>query len=167
MKSLVDDLIQKHFIEECHSGLSANNASPVPKPGSKARIPWRLVGAYRYLTEQTVLDEHPLPLIETMIQVQGLNRIFTIIDLKQGFHQMPLAPESRPCTAFLVGRKRYQWKVMSMGINNAGAFFQRMMDEILGDLEGIHCYIGDILVGSRGGSDKGMFTKHYKTCGES
>ena len=39
MKALVDDLIQKHFIEECHSGLWANNAFPVPKPGFKARIP--------------------------------------------------------------------------------------------------------------------------------
>ena len=90
-----------------------------------------------------------------------MNRIFTIIDLRQGFHQMPLAPEYRPYTAFWVGRKRYQWKVMPMGIKNAGAFFQRMMDEILGDLEGIHCYIDNILVGSCGGSDKEMFTKHY------
>ena len=161
MKALVDDLIQEHFIEECHSGLWANNAFPVPKPGSKAKIPWRLVDDYRYLNEQTVLDEHPLPLIEKVIQDQGLNRIFTIIDPNQGFHQKPLAPESRPCTAFWVGRKRYQWKVMPMGIKNAGAFFQQMMDEILGDLEGIHCYIDDMLVGSRGKSDKEMFTKHY------
>ena len=146
---------------ECHSGLWPNNPFPVPKPGSKAKILWRLVGDYRYLNEQTVLDEQPLPLIEKVIQDQGLNRIFNIIDLEQGFHGMPLAPESRPCTAFWLGRKRYQWKVMPMGIKTAGAFFQRMMDEILGDLGGIHCYIDDILVGSRGGSDKDMFTKHY------
>ena len=161
MKALVDDLITKHFIEECHSGFWANNAFPVPKSGSKAKIPWRSLGDYRYLNEQTVLDEHPLPLIEKVIQDQGLNRIFTIIDLKQGFHQMPLAPESRPCTAFWVGRKRYQWKVMPMGIKNAGAFFQRMMDEILGDLDGIHCYIDHILVGSRGDNDKEMLSQHH------
>ena len=162
MKALMDDLIQKHFIEKCHSGLWANNAFPGPKPGSKAKILWRLVGDYRHLNEQTVLDEHPLPLIEKVIQDQGLNRIFTIIDLEHGFHQVPLAPEFRPCTAFCVGRKRHQWKVIPMGIRNAGAFSQRMMDEILVDLEGIHCYIDDILVGSRGDSDKEAFTTHYK-----
>ena len=161
MKALVDDCTEKHFIEECHSGLWANYAFPVPNPGSKAKIPWRLVGDYRYLNEQTVLDEHPLPLIEKVIQDQGLNRIFTIIDPKQAFHQMPLAPESRRCTAFWVGRKRYQWKVMSMGIKNAGAFFQQMMDESLGALEGIHCYLDDILVGSHGGSDKEISTERH------
>ena len=143
MKALVDDPIQKHSIEDCHSGLWAINAFQVPKPGSKAKIPPRSVGDYRYLNEQTLLDEHPLPLIERVIQDQGLNRIFTIIDARQGFHQMPIAPESRPCTAFWVGRKRYQWKVMPMGIRNAGAFFQRMMDYILGDLEGMNCYIDE------------------------
>ena len=159
MKALVDDLIEKHFIEECHSGLRAKDAFPVPKPGSQTKIPCRLLGDYRYLYERTVLDKTPLPLPGKVIQDRGLNQIFTVIDLKQGFDQMPLAPESRPCTAFWLGRKRYQWKVMPMGIRNAGAFFQRMMDEILGDLEGIHCYIDDILVVSHGESDDEMFTK--------
>ena len=160
MKAMVDDLINQHFIEEYHSGLWANNAFPVLKPGSKSNIPWRRVGHYRHLSKQTVLDEHPLPLTENMIQDQGLNWIFTIIDLKQGFHQMPPAPESQPRTAFWLRRKQYLWRVMPMGIKNAGAFFQQMTDEMLGDLKTIHCYIDDILVGFRAGSDNEMLTKH-------
>ena len=41
MKALVDDLIQKHFIEECHSGLWANNAFGWEGSGINGRLcPW-------------------------------------------------------------------------------------------------------------------------------
>ena len=37
--------------------------------------------------------------IEDMLQKQHRRRILTVIDLKHGYHQMPLAEESRACTA--------------------------------------------------------------------
>jgi hypothetical protein len=40
----------------------------------------------------------PLPKIEDILIKQGANQIFSIIDLKQAFHQQPLHPDSRPIT---------------------------------------------------------------------
>ena len=51
------------------------------------------------LNAQTQHDSYTLPLIEDMLQKQHRRRIFTVIDLKHGYHQMPLAEESRACTA--------------------------------------------------------------------
>ena len=145
MNEVVQDLLEKGFLEESWDTQWANPVFPVPKkkPGT-----WRLVGDYRYINQCTLPDNHPLPLIEDLIEKHGKNKLFTIIDMKQGFHQMPLKPESRACTSFIVGSKKYQWKVMPMGIKNAPCQFQRMMDFVLQGLDCASCYIDDIIIGT-------------------
>ena len=77
--------------------------SHVPASGpprlSLFRRRWQLVVDYRGLKKQTKFGSYTLPLIEDMLQRQNGRRLFTVIDLKHGYHQMPFAPESRACTA--------------------------------------------------------------------
>ena len=54
-----------------------------------------------------------------------------MIDLKHGYHQMPLAKESRACTAMSTPLGPLQWKVMPMGVTNGNAAFQRMLESLL------------------------------------
>ena len=54
-----------------------------------------------------------------------------MIDLKHGYHQMPLAEESRACTAMSTPLGPLQWKVMPMGVTNGNAAFQRMLENLL------------------------------------
>ena len=87
----------------------ASHAFLVPK---KEKGEWRLVVDYRGWNEQTEHDSYPLPLIDTILQKQQKKRIFTVLDPKHGYHQMPLHPDSRPCTAMstpLTPRKRCLW----------------------------------------------------------
>ena len=86
---------------------------------------------YRSLNTQTQHDSYTLPLIEDMLQKQHRRRIFTVIDLKHGYHQMPLAEESRSCTAMSTPLGPLQWKVMPMGVTNGNAAFQRMLEDLL------------------------------------
>ena len=60
---------------------------PVPKknPGD-----YRLVEDFRDLNAATVDDAHPLPRIEDILQRQGACKIWSVLDLKSGYHQMPL-----------------------------------------------------------------------------
>ena len=46
--------------------------------------------------------------------------------------------------------KRYQWRVMPMGIKNGPAMFQRVMDHVLQGLDCADVYIDDIIIGSSG-----------------
>ena len=69
--------------------------------------------------------------IEDMLQKQHRRRIFTVIDLKHGYHQMPLAEESRACTAMSTPLGPLQWKMMPMGVTNGNAAFQRMLENLL------------------------------------
>ena len=47
-------------------------------------------------------------------------------------HNMPLHPDSRPCTAMTTPLGPMQWRVVPMGAKNGNAAFQRMMEDLLG-----------------------------------
>ena len=109
---------------------------------------------YRQLNGATLPDAHPLPLIKNMLENQSKHKIFTIVDLSKGFHQIPLHPESRAKTAMNLAGKRYQWRVMPMGIKNGPAIFQRVMDHVLQGLDCADVYIDDIIIGSSGATEE-------------
>ena len=127
MEKILREFIERGWLEPCH----CEWASPcfiVPK---KVAREWRLVVDYRGLNAQTQHDSYTLPLIEYMLQKQHRRRIFTVIDLKHGYHQMPLADEPRACTAMSTPLGPLQWKVMPMGVTNGNAAFQRMLENLL------------------------------------
>ena len=127
MEKILRDFIKRGWLEPCHSEW-ASPCFVVPK---KVAGEWRLVVDYRGLNAQTQHDSYTLPLIEDMLQKQHRRRIFTVIDLKHGYHQMPLAEESRACTAMTTPLGPLQWKVMPMGVTNGNAAFQRMLENLL------------------------------------
>ena len=55
-----------------------------------------------------------------------------MLDLKHGYHQMPLHEDSRACTAMSTPLGPMQWKMLPMGAKNGNAVFQRMMEDLLG-----------------------------------
>ena len=145
MKKLLADFIERGWIEPSNSEW----ASPAFIVLKKEKGEWRLVVDYRGLNEQTEHDSYSLPLIDTILQKQQRKRIFTVLDLKHGYHQMPLHPDSRPCTAMSTPLGPMQWKVMPMGAKNGNAAFQRMMEDLLGPVR--DCadpFVDDIIIGS-------------------
>ena len=60
---------------------------------------WGLVVDYRDLNPESQHGVYSLPLIDNLPQKQQKRRIFSVVDLKHGYHQMPLKEESRDCTA--------------------------------------------------------------------
>ena len=56
---------------------------------------WCYRGYSRGLNEVTVHDSYNLPLIDSLLQKQAAMKVFTVLDMKEGYHQMPLAKESR------------------------------------------------------------------------
>ena len=106
-------------------------ASPCFVVPNKAAGQWRLVVDYRGLNAQTQHNSYTLPLIEDMLQKQFWRRIFKVINVKNGYHQIPLAEESCACTARSTPLGPRQLKVMPMGVTNGNAAFQRMLEKLL------------------------------------
>ena len=150
------------WVEEVTYSPWAANAFCVPRKGATSMRQWREVNDYRYVNEWTEADAHPMPLIDELVQKRSSDKIFTIIDMKKGFHQLILHPDDRKITAVNVGGKRYQWRVMPMGIKNGPAIFQKFMDGVLGDIECCSCYVDDIIIGSTGDTEEELLRNHER-----
>ena len=145
MKKLLAEFIERGWIEPSDSECTSP-AFIVPK---KQKGEWSLVVDYRGLNEQTEHDSYSLPLIDSILQKQQKKRIFTVLDLKHGYHQMPLHPDSSPCKAMSTPLGPMQWKVVPMGAKNGNAAFQRMMEDLLRPVRDCaHPFVDDIIIGS-------------------
>jgi len=75
---------------------------------------------------------------------------FSKFDLKSGFHQVTMHPNSIKWTVFSCSEGLFEWKVMTFGLKNAPQIFQRKMDNIFRNYkEFTYTYIDDVLVFSK------------------
>ena len=111
---------------------------------------------YRKLNEVTIKDSYPLPRIDELIDTIGAAKWFTTMDLASGYWQVRVKEKDRPKTAFVTRYGLYEFNVMPFGLTNAPATFQRVMDQVLGRINGQFAlvYIDDINVFS------GTFEEH-------
>ena len=163
LRKIVDQWLEKKFIERPTKGnvewLSA--AFPVPKKSST--FPWRGVADMRLPNKHTRRCSYPLPCIEDILIRQGAKQIFSILDLRQAFHQQPMDPESRHITCTHTPYGIFQWRVNVMGLKNAAIQFQMMVDDRLEPVRDIaDVYIDDIIVGTRVGEGEDLIAAHDK-----
>ncbi len=59
--------------------------------------------------------------------------IFSTFDLKDGFFQVRLSEDSKPCTAIRTVVGSLQYKHLPKGLKNSPGTFQRILNTILGD----------------------------------
>ena len=76
--------------------------------------------------------------------------MFTKLDLTKGYYQVPVAKGDIPKTAVITPFGLFEWIRMPFGLRNAGCTFQRMMDQILGDIPHCFVYVDDLLIASPG-----------------
>ena len=106
-----------------------------------------MVYNYNRLNDNTVEDGYTIPSKEILINRIQNAKWFSKFDLKSGFHQVKMEPESIKWTAFSCSEGLYEWQVMPFGLKNAPAIFQRKMDNIFNDYKTFtYVYIDDILV---------------------
>lgn len=108
----------------------------------------RPVVDYRGLNKVTVPVRHPIPLInELQDRLQG-SKFYTKIDLKTGFNLVRVAKGHEWKTAFRCKYGLYEYRVMPLGLINAPATFQAMMNHIFKDLidSGLLVYLDDLLI---------------------
>lgn len=103
---------------------------------------------YRALNRITKPNHAPIPRTDEMFDRIGRARVFSKLDLKAGFHQIRVREEDIEKTAFKTKYGMFEFMVMPMGLCNAPATFQALMNSIFGDCidEFMVIYIDDILI---------------------
>ena len=109
---------------------------------------WRVCGDYRRVNARTTDDRYPVRTLQDFTSELHGKSIFSKIDLMKGYHQIPVADDDVRKTAVITPFGLFVFPRTPFGLKNAGQDFQRLMDEILGDVPRVFVYIDDILVAS-------------------
>ncbi|UYV67535.1 K02A2.6-like [Cordylochernes scorpioides] len=114
----------------------------VSKPEGKIRICVDLTKLNQYIRR----ENYPLPATEHILGQLGNACYFSKLDANSGFWQFGLAKESQKLTTFITPFGRFFFKRIPFGITSAPEIFQRKMTQLLGNIEGVVCFMDDIVV---------------------
>ena len=93
---------------------------------------WRPCGDYRHLNLATKADLYPPPHMEDLSSKLAGMKIFSTIDLRKGYWQVPVREQDIKKTAVITPFGLFEFCRMPFGLRNAGQTFQRMMDILVG-----------------------------------
>ena len=90
----------------------------------------------------------PTPHTDDTLDLLARSKYFSTLDLMSGYWQVEVDEGSREKTAFITHGGLFEFLVMPLGLCNAPATFQRLMESVLAGLVGDCCvvYLDDILV---------------------
>ena len=100
---------------------------------------------YRAVNTVVKHDAYPLPRIEDLLEATSGSRYFSILDQTSAYWAIPLGPDSQEKTAFITEYGLFQWTRQPFGLKTSPASFQRVMEDVLGELlrEQVVVYLDD------------------------
>ncbi|XP_026752395.2 uncharacterized protein K02A2.6-like [Galleria mellonella] len=98
------------------------------------------------INQHVQIDDYPLPRFEEITSKLSGGQLFTKIDLKDAYLQLLIHPNSRKYLTIVTHKGYFRYKRLPFGISFAPAVFQRTMHHILSGLDGVVCYLDDILI---------------------
>ena len=144
IQSEIEKMLQEGVIEE---STSPWRAQVLITTGERQRK--RLVVDYsRTINRFTSLDAYPLPRMDDLAAEISRYKIYSSLDLKSAYHQIPIREEEKLYTAFEANGKLYQFCRVPFGVTNGVACFQRTMDSLIKqhNLQGTHAYVDNIII---------------------
>ena len=93
-----------------------------------------------------IRERHPIPTVDEVLQSLNQSTVFSKIDLKWGYHQVELDPESRSITTFVTHCGLYRYKRLMFGINAAPEIYQHVIQQTLQSCEKAANISDDIII---------------------
>ena len=89
---------------------------------------------------------HPLPKIDEMYVTLKGAKVFSTIDLRDGYHHITLGKNSRAKTTFVMPFGKYEFLMVPFGLAQAPAYFLLLMNKVLDGLDFTMTYLDDIII---------------------
>lgn len=95
-------------------------------------------------------DYSPLPRIDYLVDSASGHQLLSFIDAFLGYNQIMMTEEDCEKTAFITNSGTYFYKVIPFGLKNAGATYQRLVNQMFKQQIGrnMEVYVDDMLVKS-------------------
>ncbi|GFX71526.1 retrovirus-related Pol polyprotein from transposon 17.6 [Trichonephila clavipes] len=144
--------VNKQIEEWLNEGIirpsSAEYASPIvmvkKKDGSS-----RMCIDYRKLNQKLVKDKFPLPIIEDVLDTLQEAKVYSTLDLRNGFFHVDVDEDCRKYTSFIVPDGQFEFNKVPFGLSTSPGVFQRYVSSIFRDLtrKGIVIsYLDDLVI---------------------
>ena len=143
----VTKLLVAGFIREVHYPKWLANVVLVKKANGK----WRMCVDFTDLNKACPKDSFPLPRIDQLVDSTAGHKLLTFMDAFSGYNQIRMVEEDQEKTSFIMSQGLYCYKVMTFGLKNAGATYQRLVNKMFSRQIGknMEVYVDDMLVKSR------------------
>jgi hypothetical protein len=142
----LDDYLQKDIIEpvsdESTDWVSGLVLAPKPRNPNEVRV----CGDYRQANTAIKREKHPIPTVDELMESMNGAIKYSKIDLKAGYHQIPLEKSSRSITTFITHRGLFRYKRLPFGINSASEVFQHAIENAIRGIDGVRNIADDIIV---------------------
>lgn len=151
----IDELLAADVIEPCRDVCSWG--SPIvmvkkpPKPGD-TEPSWRICGDYRVLNERTVFKNSTVQKISDIFNQLSGAAIFSVVDLSQSYHNIPVHPADKHKTCLRTGiRGDFVYKKLPYGLCGASQTFIMAVEHCLAGLlfKNVVAYVDDIVIYSQ------------------
>ncbi len=120
--------------------------APIVTPPKKNPDEIRLCVDMREANKAMERERHLLPTINELINDLNATKVFSKLDLRAGYHQLVLHPESRYITTFNTHKGIYRYKRLNFGISSASEIFQETIRNTIQGVKGAKNISDDILI---------------------
>ena len=91
-------------------------------------------------------ERHPSPTVDDLINELNGAQVFSKLDLRSGYHQLSLAPESRYITTFAAHKGLRRYKRLNFRTNSASELFQQVTHDQIHDISGAMNISHDVII---------------------
>ena len=142
----IEELVAMDIIEPVE-GPTPGVCPVVVVPKQNDEIP--LCVDMRRANEAIIRERYPIPTVDKVLHNLNQSTVFSKLDLKWGYHQLELHPDSQSVTTLTLHCGLYRYKCLMFGINSAPEVYQHVIQQTLQGCEGVANISDDIIVRGR------------------
>ena len=144
----VRDLEARGLVSRCtaEEAVFVCNSLMLPKPNNK----YRFVCTFQHLNSNMLKDPYGMRTLDAVMTALEGKSWFSVLDVVDGFFNLPLYPADRGYTAFHTPIGVYKWNVLPQGTAASPQIFQRTMDKWFASFlwKSVIIWMDDLLVHS-------------------
>ncbi len=107
----------------------------------------RLCGDFKVTVNPVAkLDRYPVPKVEDLFATLKRGKLFTKLDLRHAYQQLPLDEDSKKYVVINTTKGLFRYTRLPYGISSAPGIFQREMEHLFQGIPGVVVYLDDILI---------------------
>lgn len=139
----LDRLVRTGVLEPVDHSDFASPVVPILKRSGEIR----LCADYSVTLNKVLqIEKYPLPRTEELFAKLHGGKQFSQLDLSQAYLQLRLDDDSQLLTTINTHKGLFKFTRLVFGLSNAPAIFQKTMERLLRDIDGVLCLLDDVLV---------------------